>query len=100
MNWARWRIAGEGEFVKEWNRLVGFRAAWVLTEGPVAVCVPRWRGEALGEQQDCPWTCFGLVSVLEVSDLHCVPKLRIRGAIALRRVRLWRRAWGTEALAP
>jgi hypothetical protein len=100
MNWARWRIAGEGESVNEWNRLAGFRAARVFTEGPVAVCAARWRGEALGAQQDCPWVCLGLASVLEASDLRCVPKLRIRGGIALRRVRLWRRAWGAEARAP
>jgi hypothetical protein len=99
MNWARWRIAGEGEFVNEWNRLAGFMAARVLTEGPVAVCAARWRGEAFGAQHDCPWTCFGLTSVLEASDLRCVPKLRIRG-VALRRVRVWRRAWGAEVRTP
>lgn len=38
MNSARLRIAGEGEFEKEWNRLSGFRTARGLTkEDPVAV---------------------------------------------------------------
>jgi hypothetical protein len=37
MKAARWRIAGEGEFEKEWNRLSDFSRARVSTEGPVEV---------------------------------------------------------------
>lgn len=99
MNWARWRMAGEGESVNEWNKFVGFIAGRVSTEGPVAVCAPRWRGETLGVQHDCPWTCFGLAS-FGANCFRCVPKLRTRGGIALWRVKLWRRAWGTETRAP
>lgn len=37
MKAARCRIAGEGEFEKEWKRLSGFKTARVSTEWPVDV---------------------------------------------------------------
>jgi hypothetical protein len=38
MKAARWRMAGEGEFEKEWKRLFGFRRACESTEVEAA----RW----------------------------------------------------------
>lgn len=37
MEAARCRMAGEGEFENEWNRLLGFKRARVSTEGPAEV---------------------------------------------------------------
>lgn len=49
MNAARWRIAGEGEFEKEWNRLSGFSKARVSTEGPVEVEAEAFCDKVVGD---------------------------------------------------
>lgn len=95
---ARRRMSGAGELVNEWNRLVGLMAGRII-EGAVSVCTERCAGVALGAQQDWLWTCFGLAS-LGLNGLLWLPKLRSRGGIARRRVRLRRRPCGAEARAP
>jgi hypothetical protein len=96
MNSARLRMASEGEFEKEWNRLSRVKAFTEdLLATPLCVIV---EGDGLGAQQDCPDT--GLVCsaglVPSGRPLRCEPKLRIRdGETALLRrevERLWRRA--------
>lgn len=99
MNWARLRIAGAGEFEKEWNRLVGFKTARVSMGDPLAVWAARWvtdAGEDLGPQQDWLCRCLGCSEELPRDrPLRCEPKLRMKdGEIGLLRAvaRLCRRA--------
>lgn len=101
------RMAGEGEFEKEWKRLSGFKRARVSTDWPVDVEAARW---AMDEEGTLALGA-GLL-VLPCSDrfpfngllLRSQPKLRIHdGETAhLRRAcaRLCRRAGELEIRTP
>lgn len=91
MNAARCRIAGEGEFEKEWKRLLGFKRARVSTEGPAEV------EAALGADIDGldagVTVVFFSCSVVIPSErlLRSEPKLRIHGAARREEARHCRR---------